>query len=175
MVFFLWCNNSLGNHLSWILDLAIHSMGGYDAEGKIGGILMKKIRMLALLVMPLFFLVGYMQPAFSSEEGMVISDKMTYGMAKKHIKIGETTQADILKLFGSADNMVMNNGKETWVYDKFRVESESNSSSGYGTILLAGASSNKSSSSTHTRTLTVIVKFDKSGVVEDYNMREGGY
>ncbi|MCK5581806.1 MAG: hypothetical protein KAJ18_11105 [Candidatus Omnitrophica bacterium] len=100
---------------------------------------------------------------------------LTYGMAKKNIIIGETTQADVIKLFGSPDNMILKDGKEMWIYDRFRVESESSSSSGYGTILVAGASGTSSKNSSYVKTITIIIDFDSDSVVEDYNMRVGGY
>ncbi len=101
--------------------------------------------------------------------------KITYGMVKKHIEIGKTSQEDVIKLFGSPDNMVMNKKKEMWIYDRFRVETSSKSSSGYGTLLLLGGSSSSSQSSAHTKTITVIIDFDEEGIVEDLNMRVGGY
>lgn len=100
---------------------------------------------------------------------------LTYGMAKKNIKIGETTQADIIELFGSPDNMILKDGKEMWIYDRFRVESESSSSSGYGTILIAGVAGTSSKTSSYTKTITIIINFDSNTVVEDYQMRVGGY
>ena len=103
------------------------------------------------------------------------SNSITYGMVKKHITVGSTSQADVVKLFGSPDNMVMKKQQEMWIYDRFRVEASSSSSSGYGTLILLGGMSGRSSSSTRTETLTVIIEFDKSGIVEDYSMRVGGY
>jgi len=71
--------------------------------------------------------------------------------------------------------MILKDGKEMWIYDRFRVESESSSSSGYGTILIAGGSKTSSKNSSYIKTLTIIINFDSSSVVEDYNMRVGGY
>lgn len=100
---------------------------------------------------------------------------LTYGMVKKNIKTGVSTQEDVIKLFGSPDNMVMRKNKEIWIYDRYRVESDSTTSSGYGTILLAGGSQSTTSTSTRVKTITVVIDFNNNGVVEDYSMRVGGY
>ena len=71
--------------------------------------------------------------------------------------------------------MILKDGKEMWIYDRFRVESESSSSSGYGTILIAGVAGTSSKTSSYTKTITIIINFDSNTVVEDYQMRVGGY
>lgn len=113
---------------------------------------------------------GQTTPIKNNESGNI-----TYGMAKKHIVIGKTSQEDVIKLFGSPDNMVMKKNKEIWIYDRFRVESSSSSSSGYGTLILLGGSTNSSNTSTYTKTITIIIDFNETGIVEDFNMRVGGY
>lgn len=96
-------------------------------------------------------------------------------MVKKHIKVGNSTQEDVVKLFGSPDNMVMRKGKEIWIYDRFKVETNASSDSGYGTIILAGVSKRSATTSTSVKTITVIIDFNVEGIVEDLNMRVGGY
>jgi len=140
---------------------------------------MKRL-ILALIIVACFLVTGCVQsspntniqnaPITKNENGNI-----TYGMVKKHIVIGKTSQEDIIKLFGSPDNMVMKKNKEIWIYDRFRVENSSSSSSGYGTLILLGGSSNTSNTSTHTKTITVIIDFDEESIVEDFNMRVGGY
>ena len=136
---------------------------------------MVKIQKIILCLMPLLLLLSCSLPAKQADENLALSNKLTYGMAKKHIKSGETTQAEVLELFGSPDNMVLKNGKEMWIYDRFRVETETSSATGYGTILLAGGSANSSRTSTYTKTITIIINFTKDSVVVDFNMRVGGY
>jgi hypothetical protein len=101
--------------------------------------------------------------------------KISYGMAKKNIVVGKTSQEDVIKLFGSPDNMVLKSNKEIWIYDRFRVETSNKTSSGYGTVILLGRNSSNSHSSTYTKTITLIIDFEENGVVEDFNMRVGGY
>lgn len=122
-----------------------------------------------LLIMPTLLIAGEENP-LSSE-----SNTLTFGMVKKHVKVGQSTQEDVAKLFGSPDNMVMRKGKEIWIYDRFKVETNVSSESGYGTIILAGGSKRTASSSTSLKTITVIIDFTEQGVVADLTMRVGGY
>jgi len=116
---------------------------------------------------------------------------LSYGMIKKYLSTGRTTQADILRLFGSPNNMTTSSGGiEIWVYDKVRTELSSNSqrdarsigigiSAGTNTVI-GGAigESNLSSSSTlvsSTNTLTVIMEFNKDNILINYSARQGRY
>lgn len=120
------------------------------------------------------------------------SSLLSYGMVKKYVKVGESTQADVVKLFGAANNMTIDSaGNELWIYDQFYSESYTDSSSSSGGIgaagggaggggaggLLGGLSQGQSNSTRRstTRTLTVIIEFDKQGIVTEYSARSGGY
>ena len=117
---------------------------------------------------------------------------LTYGMVKKYLKIGKTTQTDVLKLFGSPNNMtISSNDHEVWIYDRIRTEISSNSqhsttSGGIGGIgvgssggIAGGIGGSKSNSSSNlistTNTLTVIMEFDKNSVLANYSVRQGRY
>ena len=104
-----------------------------------------------------------------------LGNTLTYGMVKKNIKVGQSNQEDVVKLFGSPDNMVMRKNKEIWVYDRYRVETDTRTASGYGTIILAGGSQSSTTTSTRVKTITVIIDFTPTGIVEDLSMRVGGY
>ena len=103
------------------------------------------------------------------------SSELTFGTAKKHIKPGITKQEEIVSIFGSADNMVMRDGKETWIYDRLKVETSTTSEGSFINLLIVGGSNRSSNVSTSTKNLTLIIKFDSKGVVEDFNVRSGGY
>ncbi|MCG3769706.1 MAG: hypothetical protein JW384_00835 [Nitrosomonadaceae bacterium] len=107
--------------------------------------------------------------------GDLMGNTLTYGMVKKNIKIGQSTQEDVVKLFGSPDNMVMRKNKEVWIYDRYRVETDTTTASGYGTIILGGGSQSSTTTSTRIKTITVIIDFSGAGVVDDFSMRVGGY
>lgn len=132
---------------------------------------MKLLKLLVILLA-----IAVLSPAYSADQlSEPLGNSLTYGMVKKSIKIGQSTQEDVVKIFGSPDNMVMRKNKEIWIYDRYRVETDTSTASGYGTILLAGGSQSTTSTSTRVKTITVIIDFTASGVVEDYSMRVGGY
>ncbi len=97
---------------------------------------------------------------------------LTAGMAKTKIIKNQTTQTEILQVFGSPNIITKNkSGNEVWTYDKVSVES--GTFGAYGTILIAGASG--SSSSTSSRTFTLMIEFDEHDVVKDYSYRSSGF
>jgi len=119
-------------------------------------------------------------------------NRLTYGAIKKHLEIGKTTQADVLKEFGSPNNMtVSSSGTEVWVYDKVRTEisSVSNATSSGGFLgagfgdgtggLGVGVGGRNSQSSSQvvssTKTLTVIMEFNKQNILSDFSARTGRY
>ena len=134
------------------------------------------LKLLRIIYLATALLIGMQNISWASNsDNEVIGNTLTYGMVKKNIKVGQSTQEDVVKLFGSPDNMVMRRNKEIWVYDRYRVETDTTTASGYGTILLAGGSQSSTSTSTRVKTITVIIDFNPGGVVEDLSMRVGGY
>ena len=103
------------------------------------------------------------------------SSELTFGTAKKNIKPGITKQEDIVSIFGSADNMIMRDGKETWIYDRLKVETSTSAEGSFINLLIVGGSNRSSNVSSSTKNLTLIIKFDSKGIVEDFNVRSGGY
>ena len=74
---------------------------------------MKKITYIAIFTLSLL-----LTKSFAQDKDVNISLKsseLTFGTAKKHIKPGVTKQEEIVSIFGSADNLVMRDGKETWI------------------------------------------------------------
>lgn len=102
----------------------------------------------------------------------VQKSNLTPGMVKTTITKGETTQNEIMKLFG-APNIVTKSksGNEVWTYDKVSIES--GSSGAYGTIVVAGIAGGKSSTST--KTFTLMIEFDENDVVKDYSYRSSSF
>ncbi|MEJ1384467.1 MAG: hypothetical protein RPV21_08840 [Candidatus Sedimenticola sp. (ex Thyasira tokunagai)] len=113
-------------------------------------------------------------------------------MVKKHLAIGKTSQGDVLKLFGSPNNMTLDSsGKELWIYDKVKStissSGEQNSTGGFigggsssnGSGLAAGYGTSSSSSSAQVTstidTLTVIMEFDSTHTLTDFSVRQGRY
>jgi len=93
-------------------------------------------------------------------------------MAKAKIVKGQTSQNEILKIFGSPNIITKNkSGNEVWTYDKVSIDSRS--SGAYGTIIILGTSGAKSSLST--RTFTLMIEFNDSGIVKDYSYRSSAF
>ena len=116
--------------------------------------------------------------SFSQDKDVNISLKsseLTFGTTKKHIKPGVTKQEEIVSIFGSADNLVMRDGKETWIYDRLQVETSTSAEGNFINLLIVGANNRTSNVTTRTKNLTLIIKFDAKGIVEDFNVRSGGY
>lgn len=123
-------------------------------------------KMLAVLILGVF-LAGcatIIQPVQKSN--------LTPGMAKTTIIKGQTTQNNILEVFG-APNIITKNksGNEVWTYDKVSVEKSASDT--YGTIIVAGTSGG--SSSTSTRTFTLMIEFDSNEVVKEYSYRSSAF
>ena len=116
---------------------------------------------------------------------------LSYGAIKKHLKVGTSTQTDVIKLLGSPNNLTMtSNGNEVWVYDRISTQSSTvgSSSSAGGFIGIGGVSGNaaggigaggsssdsQSTLVSSTKTLTIILEF-KNDVLVDLIAREGRY
>jgi hypothetical protein len=97
---------------------------------------------------------------------------LTPGMAKTKIIKGQTTQDEVLKVFGPPNIITKNkSGNEVWTYDKASVESTY--SEAYGTILIAGIGSGRAGTSS--RTFTLMIEFNDKDVVSDYSYRSATF
>jgi len=132
------------------------------------------------------------QISINVPENSIQETSLSYGAIKKYLKIGVTTQADILKLFGSPNNMTTSSsGNEIWVYDKVRTELSTSAEKGTAGGIIGGgigigsggvgaaAGGSKSKSTTNlvstTNTLTVIMEFNEKNILIDYSARQGRY
>lgn len=102
----------------------------------------------------------------------VQQSNLTPGMAKTKIIKGQTTQNEVLQVFG-APNIVTKNksGNEVWTYDKVSVET--GTSDVYGTLLIVGGAGSRSSTSA--RTFTLMIEFDEKDVVKDFSYRSSAF
>ncbi len=102
----------------------------------------------------------------------VQKSNLTPGMAKTKIIKGQTSQNEILEVFG-APNIVTKNktGNEVWTYDKASVET--GTSDVYGTIIIAGGVGSRSSTSA--KTFTLMIEFDDKNIVKDYSYRSSAF
>lgn len=97
---------------------------------------------------------------------------LTPGMAKAKIVKGQTSQNEMLEIFGAPNIITQNkSGNEVWTYDK--VSMEKSGSDAYGTLILVGGSTAKGSAST--RTFTLMIEYNKNNIVEEYSYRSAAF
>ncbi|GBD39836.1 Outer membrane protein assembly factor BamE [bacterium HR37] len=133
--------------------------------------MINKRRAFALVAIFLIFgcasAAQHQQKLHSSQER-----ETTVGIVQKEIRTG-MSQDQVATILGSPNIVTRDSsGKETWIYDKIATEaSYSRDSGGTGLILsLIGVYSREAGAfSTTQKTLTVIVKFNKDGLVESFS------
>ena len=94
------------------------------------------------------------------------SGALTAGMVEKSVVIGQTTQTEVIEMFGPPDILSHRDGREVWTYDKTTFEIEQ--SSNYFTVIFVGGDRKKSRSTSISS--MVILYFDSNEVVEDYRL-----
>jgi len=133
------------------------------------------------------------RPVDGNENGIQGGGDISYGAIKKNLKVGASTQADVIKKFGSPNNMTYQ-GKgrgELWIYDRIKTESMTQTEAASAGVAVGGVagtgsgaigasiggSSNRSATraSSSVRMLTVILEFDEGGTLIDISARQGGY
>ena len=104
-------------------------------------------------------------------------DPLSYGAITSTVKKGETTQEEIVRIFGPPNITTVNaSGEEVWVYDRISNTSQQNGwsearrfNSFFG--LETFSAKEATAHDTSTRTLTVIINFDLTKKVNDYSAR----
>lgn len=120
---------------------------------------MNKLLLTSLLLLSLSSCNSYKYGADSMAE----KSNLTMGIVKSKVIKGNTTQDEVLKLFGSP-NLVSKNksNREVWSYNKMSVENKAGS-----TDFFAGQRASQSSSS---KSFDLIITFDENDVVLDYSV-----
>ena len=115
-------------------------------------------------------------------------DTLTHGMVQMTLRVGQTTQAQVLESFGAPNITTMDAaGEEMWVYDRHATVT-SDSSGGFSVGLglagggdgvggggVLGFGKNKSKSSSSSRTMTLVIKFNSVKVVSDFRSRSSSF
>lgn len=134
---------------------------------------MKKNILLTLAVATIPFLSSCSTTNYDYD---LLEEKITIAKVQKEIKIGMSSSAVIENL--GSPNMVTTDAerRETWVYDRFATReyyytsgysnTHAHNNSSFGSFLW-GSWSGSGLSSTNQRALTIIIKFDKNGLVRD--------
>lgn len=103
------------------------------------------------------------------------NDKISVGTVQKEIKVG-MSGADVMSVLGSPNIVTTDSERrEVWAYDKISTEQVYSKSKGFGSLILLGASRNAGASSTSQKTITIIIKFDKNGLVRDFAYRQSSF
>lgn len=132
-------------------------------------------------------------------------DTLSYGMVTGKVKKNETTQHDLLELFGGPSTMTTDrDGTEVWMYDKTATttsgsyaSSESSAQQSEAAVMAGffglpipgivggGASASRSETaaarqgnsfvSRSVKTITFIVKFNEDNTVKDFAVRQASY
>ena len=91
---------------------------------------------------------------------------LTPGMAKQVIMKGQTTQAEVVEVFGPPDLVTHRDDTQIWTWDKIRYDMRQ--SSDYLALIIVGGQGRKTQSSSTSTML--IVYFGMDDVVKDYRM-----
>lgn len=115
-------------------------------------------------------------------------NSLTHGMVQLTIKVGATTQGEIIEAFGAPNiTTIDGSSQEMWVYDRHAtVNYDKTSGFSIGMLLGAGGGSvggggglgfgsSKSQSSQSSRAMTLIIKFDANKVVSDFRSRSSSF
>ena len=116
------------------------------------------------------------------------SNTLTHGMVQMTLRVGATTQLDVVEAFGGPNVTTIDaEGNEVWIYDRQATVTSSGSSAFSIGMLIgaAGASvgglgslgfgSSKSKSSQTQRTMTLIIKFGPDKKVSDFKSRSSSF
>ena len=103
-------------------------------------------------------------------------NQLTHGNVQLHLKVGETTQAEVLEKFGAPNVTTVDGaGREVWSYQRAARVSQSSSNSKYWTLILAGSSSKAAGFESSSRMITLIIKFDEQKIVSDFKSRASNF
>lgn len=101
---------------------------------------------------------------------------LTSGNVSMNLKVGETTQAQVLEVFGAPNIVTMDGGRNTvWSYQRHATVAQASGSSNYWTIVLTGGANQAAGFSETQRTITLIIKFDNNNVVSDFRSRTSDF
>ncbi len=93
-----------------------------------------------------------------------------------NLRVGETTQADVLDIFGPPNIATIDGSqREVWSWQKNATVTQSASARDYFTIVLLGGSRSASGFEQTQRTLTLIIKFDEHKVVSEFSSRSSEF
>jgi hypothetical protein len=116
------------------------------------------------------------------------ANTLTHGMAQMTLKVGTTTQLEVVEAFGAPNITTLDgSGQEVWIYDRHATVTASSASSFSIGMLLGGGGDGvggggglgfgkaKSKASQTQRTMTLIIKFGADKRVSDFKSRSSSF
>jgi len=127
---------------------------------------MKTLRYIPILIVVFsFFIISC--ATFPKEQEPAQQSNLTFGIVKSKIIKGQTTQDEILKIFGSPNIITKNkNNDEVWNYSRMSYKATSGEDG--GTVIFWSGS--RAMSTTTTASFDLIIIFDQNDVVKDYSV-----
>lgn len=123
-------------------------------------------------------------PAHAAQRTPDASNKLTQGMVQMTLRVGETTQYEVLEKFGGPNVSTLDGqGREVWVYDRQATVSY-DKASGFSIGLLGvggnvggglGFGSRRSKNEQSSRSMTLIIKFGPDKKVVDFTSRSSSF
>lgn len=129
-----------------------------------------KIRFLIFVTVFFLFSCTSPQPVENT------NNTLTHGNVQMNLVVGKTTQADVLEVFGAPNiTTIDGTGREVWTYQRHATVSQSSKNSSYFNILLVGQRATSSGFEQSSRTMTLIIKFNKHKIVDDFKSRSSSF
>lgn len=121
-----------------------------------------------------FALAGCGMPA--QKPLATVNSSLTHGNIKNHLVIGKTTSNEVIEVFG-APNITTQTGEgnESWVYQRAASAQQGELRNDFLTLLLFGRSTLQTSAERTARMITLVIEFDKAGVVSDFRSRASAF
>jgi hypothetical protein len=123
-------------------------------------------------------------PSFAQET----KNSLTHGAVQMNLKIGETSQLQIVEAFGAPNiTTIDGTGQEVWIYNRHATVSQSKEKGFSIGMLFGGAggpvgggvgggfSSSKSGFEESTRQMTLVIKFGSNKIVSDFKSRSSSF
>lgn len=101
---------------------------------------------------------------------------LTSGNVSMNLVVGQTTQAQVLEVFGAPNIVTMDGERNTvWSYQRHATVTQASGGSNYWTVVLLGGGQYAEGFQETQRTITLIIKFDKNNVVSDFHSRTSDF
>ena len=140
--------------------------------------LLSFVRALSVLTLSLLMFAGCASQGGRTEQGPTAEERnpLTHGNVQLHLRVGQTSQAQVLEVFGAPDIATIDgSGKEVWTYKRSASVSRSRTGGGGFFLLLGGYNRSSSSAESTQRRMTLLIKFNEKKIVSDFKSRTSSF